>query len=84
MIAPVCFERTLWERVQQAPEARQDASQVLISEMLGYVWANLCYATRYTDAASTVMCLGVIVAFGASFELLVLQGTGIDLEARRV
>ncbi len=84
VIAPFCFKRTLWERFQQAPEARQDASQVLILAMLDYVWAKLCCATRSTDAASTAMCIGVIIAFGASFELLVPQGFGIDLEAWRV
>jgi len=54
---------------------------VLISEMLDCIWAKLCCLTQFTDAANTAMYIGVIIAFGASFELLVPQGFGIDLEA---
>jgi len=54
---------------------------VLISELHDCVWAKLCCVTRFTDAAKTAMYIGVIVAFGASFELLVPQGFGNDLEA---
>lgn len=84
VIAALCFYRTLWERAQQAREARQDASQVLISETLDYMWANLCCATRFTKATSTAMCIEVIIAFGTTFELLVLQGLGIDMETGRI
>lgn len=81
MTAPLRFYRTLWKRGQQVSGARQDASQVLISEMLDCIWAKLCCLTQFTDAANTAMYIGVIIAFGASFELLVPQGFGIDVEA---
>ena len=83
MIPPVGFRHTLWELVQPSPKARQDASQVLILEMLDYLWAKLCCATQSAVAASTAMCIVVVIAFGASLERLVLQGFGIDLEAWR-